>query len=111
MEKIFFALIAIVMGIGIATTIFAKSDKPANELDPQVKEWEVMAEHGDTAAMHRLIEFYDEDSIEYVEVEAVVEPDGTEWTAEQIDSLNAETKMMPSTQSRQPRNRFPRFSR
>lgn len=42
--------------------------------------------------MHRLIEFYDENSVEYVEVEAVMEPDGTEWTAEQVAEANAESK-------------------
>lgn len=90
MKKILLSGIAIVLIASVA--VYAQIGKNRIEGNPQLDKWEKLAERGDTAAMHRLIEFYDENSVEYVEVVAVMEPDGTEWTAEQVAEANAESK-------------------
>ena len=90
MKKFITLSIVIVAVIGI--TIYAQNRESSYPEDKQLKEWEQLAEKGDTAAMHRLIEFYDENSSIYVEVEEVIEVDGYEWTAAEIDSLNTSNK-------------------
>lgn len=85
MKKIIITMIAIVSILSVA--IYAQNGKVSVNDENHVK-LEILAEQGDTAAMHRLIEFYDENSTVYVEVEAVFEPDGSEWTAAKVDSLN-----------------------
>lgn len=90
MKKFITLSIVIVAVIGI--TIYAQNGESSSPEYKQLKEWEQLAEKGDTAAMHRLIEFYDENSSIYVEVEEVIETDGYEWTATEIDSLNTSNK-------------------
>ena len=90
MRKVITLSIVIVAIIGI--TIYAQNRESSYPEDKQLKEWEQLAEKGDTAAIHRLIEFYDENSSIYVEVEEVVEADGTEWGATEVDSLNSTNK-------------------
>ncbi len=90
MKKIIIAVIAIASIAGMA--IYAQKNEKVTIDDKRLIKLESLAEYGDTAAMHRLIEFYDEISSVYVEVEAVIEPDGTEWTAAEVDSLNLENK-------------------
>ena len=90
MKKVITLSIVIVAVIGI--TIYAQNRESSSPADKQLQEWEQLAEKGDTAAMHRLIEFYDENSSNYVEVEEVIETDGYEWTATEIDSLNSANK-------------------
>lgn len=87
MKKVITLSIVIVAVIGI--TIYAQNRESSSPEDKQQKEWEQLAEKGDTAAMHRLIEFYDENSSIYIEVEEVIDPDGYEWTDAEIDSLNS----------------------
>ena len=72
--------------------IYAQRNEKVTIDDERLIKLESLAEQGDTAAMHRLIEFYDENSTVYVEVEDVIEPDGTEWTAEEVDSVNLANK-------------------
>lgn len=86
MKKIIIAIIAIAAIAGVA--FYAHTNETVTDDDERLVNLEILAEQGDTAAMHRLIEFYDENSTVYVEVEEVIEPDGTEWTAAQVDSLN-----------------------
>lgn len=90
MKKIIIAVIAIASIAGMA--IYTQKNEKVTIDDKRLIKLESLAEHGDTAAMHRLIEFYDENSYVYVEVEAVIKPDGTEWTAAEVDSLNLENK-------------------
>lgn len=90
MKKVITLSLVIVAVIGI--TIYAQNCEPSSPAYKQLQEWEQLAEKGDTAAMHRLIEFYDENSSIYVEVEAVIEADGYEWTTAEIDSLNSVNK-------------------
>ena len=90
MKKFIIAVIAIASIAGMA--IYAQKNEKVTIADERLIKLESLAEQGDTAAMHRLIEFYDENSSVYVEVEAVIEPDGTEWTAAEVDSLNLENK-------------------
>lgn len=90
MKKVITLSIVIVAVIGI--TIYAQNRESSSPADKQLQEWEQLAEKGDTAAMHRLIEFYDENSSNYVEEEEVIETDGYEWTAAEIDSLNSANK-------------------
>lgn len=72
--------------------IYAQKGEIVTVDDERLIKLESLAEQGDTAAMHRLIEFYDENSSVYVEVEEVIEPDGTEWSAAEVDSLNLANK-------------------
>lgn len=90
MKKIIFAVIAIA-SIAVMAIYAQKSEKVTVD-DERLIKLELLAEQGDTAAMHRLIEYYDENSSVYVEVEEVIEPDGTEWTAAEVDSLNLANK-------------------
>ena len=90
MKKIIIAVIAIASIAGMA--IYAQKNEKVTIDDERLIKLESLAEQGDTAAIHRLIEFYDENSSVYVEVEEVIEPDGTEWTAAEVDSLNLENK-------------------
>ncbi|MBD5350153.1 MAG: sel1 repeat family protein [Bacteroides sp.] len=88
-----FALIGILILVITCIAMLAHTRKneifKSNEL---IAQWEKLAEKGDTAAMHRLIKFYDENSSIYVEVEEVVEANGTEWDAAEVDSLNNTNK-------------------
>ena len=86
MKKIIIAVIAIASIVGMA--IYAQKNEKVTIDDERLLKLESLAEQGDTAAMHRLIEFYDENSSVYVEVEEFIEPDGTEWSAAEVDSLN-----------------------
>ncbi len=90
MKKIIIAVIAIASIAVMA--IYAQKNEKVTIDDERLIKLESLAEQGDTAAMHRLIEFYDENSAVYVAVEEVVEPDGTEWTATEVDSLNLANK-------------------
>lgn len=88
--KIIIVVIAIASIAGMA--IYAQKNEKVTIDDERLIKLESLAEQGDTAAIHRLIEFYDENSSVYVEVEEVIEPDGSEWTAAEVDSLNLENK-------------------
>lgn len=90
MKKFIIAVIAIASIAGMA--IYAQKNEKVTIDDERLIKLESLAEQGDTAAMHRLIEFYDENLSVYVEVEEVIEPDGTEWSAAEVDSLNLENK-------------------
>lgn len=90
MKKIIIAMIAIASIVCMA--IYAQTSERVTVKDERLIQLESLAEQGDTAAMHRLIEFYDENSSVYVEVEEVIEPDGTEWSAGEVDSLNLANK-------------------
>ena len=90
MKKIIIAVIAIASIAGMA--IYAQKNEKVTIDDERLIKLESLAELGDTASMHRLIEFYDENSSVYVEVEEVIEPDGTEWSAAEVDSLNLANK-------------------
>lgn len=72
-----------------AVAVYAQTELNNTEDSEQLAKWETLAEQGDTAAMHRLIEFYDKNSTIYVEVEEVIDPDGYEWTTAEVDSLNS----------------------
>lgn len=87
MKKILLSGIAIILVASVA--IYAQIGKNRIEGNPQLVKWEKLAEKGDTAAMHRLIEFYDENSVEYVEIEAACDAYGNELDA---DSINSENK-------------------
>lgn len=86
MKKMIITIIVIVSIVSV--TIYAQTDEKVTDGNKEITKWETLAEQGDTAAMHRLIEFYDENSTIYVEVEEVIDPDGYEWTEEEVDSLN-----------------------
>lgn len=90
MKNIIITMIVIASIVSVA--IYAQTDKKITDGNKEIAKWETLAEQGDTAAMHRLIEFYDEKSTIYVEVEEVIEPDGYEWTEEEVDSLNLANK-------------------
>lgn len=91
MKKIIIAVIITITSIAVMA-IYAQKGEIVTVDDERLIKLESLAEQGDTAAMHRLIEFYDENSSVYVEVEEVIEPDGTEWSAAEVDSLNLANK-------------------
>lgn len=95
MKKIIITIIAIVSIVSVA--IYAQTNEELTVDNENIANLETLAQQGDTAAMHRLIEFYDENSTVYVEVEEVIEPDGTEWTAEEVDSANLANKKIMQT--------------
>lgn len=90
MKKFIIAVIAIASIAVMA--IYAQTNENVTVDNEKLIKLESLAEQGDTAAMHRLIEFYDENSSVYVEVEEVIEQDGTEWSAAEVDSLNLANK-------------------
>lgn len=90
MKNFIIAVIAIASIAGMA--IYAQKNEKVTIDDERLIKLESLAEQGDTASMHRLIEFYDENSSVCVEVEEVIEPDGTEWSAAEVDSLNLANK-------------------
>lgn len=90
MKRIIIAVIAIA-SIAVMEIYAQKSEKVTID-DERLLKLESLAEQGDSAALHRLIEFYDENSSVSVEVEEVIEPDGTEWSAAEVDSLNLANK-------------------
>lgn len=87
MKKIIITLIVIASIVSL--TISAQKHGQATYEDEKIAQMVTLAEQGDTAAMHRLIEFYDKNSTIYVEVEEVIDPDGYEWTTAEVDSLNS----------------------
>lgn len=90
MKKIIITMIVIATIVSVA--IYAMTDKKVGDGDDKLVRLEILAGQGDTAAMHRLIEFYDKNSSAYVVVKEVIRVDGTEWTAEKFDSLNLANK-------------------
>ena len=91
MKKIIIIAVIAIASIAVMA-IYAQKNEKVTIDDERLINLEALAEQGDTAAMHRLIEFYDENSSVYVEVEEVIEPDGTEWSAAEVDSLNLANK-------------------
>lgn len=87
MRKI--TITAILVSLITVVAVYAQIGLNNTEDSVQLAKWETLAEQGDTAAMHRLIEFYDKNSTIYVEVEDVIDPDGYEWTTAEVDSLNS----------------------
>ena len=82
MRKLIFGIAGMLILITLAISVFAQTGK--STLDPQLQEWERMAEQGDTAALHRLIRFYDENSYEVVEVEEVVDVEAIEVVEDSV---------------------------
>ena len=70
MNKLIFGIAGVFALLAIAMSLYAETDK-ATTVNPQLQEWERIAELGDTAILHRLIRFYDENSYEVVELEEV----------------------------------------
>lgn len=82
-------LLAVCAGIAVFIPInSATANKAETPESAQVAEWERLAEQGDTAAMHRLIEFYDENSIEYLEVEEALDAYGNPLSVDSINDAN-----------------------
>lgn len=75
MRKIVLALATVILLACVGFVLYAESSKRHVQDDIQLAAWEELAEQGDTAALHRLIEFYDEKSTVCVEVEEEVECD------------------------------------
>lgn len=90
--KIFLAVILV--GAVIAVAFAQKGNDGDITLPDEVKKWETLAEQGDTAALHNLLRYYDENAVIYVEVEAVVSADGEEYPQEVVDSINMANKNM-----------------
>lgn len=82
MKKIIILSIVIIVLIGL--TIYAQNNKSDSPYNKQLLEWERLAEAGDTAAMHRLIEFYDEHSSAYIEIVEAIDPEGDEIPMDSI---------------------------
>lgn len=83
MKKFVLGITGVIAILAIAMSLYAHTGM-ANAVNPQLQEWERMAEQGDTAALHRLIRFYDENSYEVVEVEEVIEVDADDVVTDTI---------------------------
>ena len=83
MKKCVFGIAGVITILAIAVSLYAHTGM-ANAVNPQLQEWERMAEQGDTTALHRLIQFYDENSYEVVEVEEAIEVDAEEVITDSI---------------------------
>jgi len=69
-------LLAVTLIVAAAAVLWAQNTvSHAPELPDEVKEWERLAEKGDTVALHKLLSFYDNNAPVYVEVEEVIEVD------------------------------------
>lgn len=91
MKKVIFMAIAISLITTVA--IYAQSLVKGIPDNPELVKLETLAEQGDTAAMHRLIEFCDENSVEFVEVEEIIELDGNKVPQEEVNKINEENKL------------------
>jgi len=81
--KIFLAIALMVAIIAVA---FAQNgNEDVAKLQNEVKEWEIQAEQGDTAALHKLLRYLDENAVIYVEVEEVISADGEDITDEVLN--------------------------
>lgn len=65
--------IALALCITIIAFAFAQNNSNSVELPDEVREWERLAEMGDTIAMHKLLRFYDDNSPVDIEVVEVIE--------------------------------------
>lgn len=69
--KIFIAFsLAVVV---IATTFARNHDNNSYKLPDEIRNWEKMAENGDTVALHNLLRFYNDNTLVYFEVEEGIE--------------------------------------
>lgn len=91
MKKILLIISAV--AIIAAAVIHAGSKAEAIKVEEQLASWENLAEQGDTAAMHLLIKFYDENSVEYVEVAEIIDCDGEYESQEEVEKQNNENKL------------------
>lgn len=78
--KILISLLALLFITIISFNVLGNNNEDVEtiELPPELLNLEKKAEQGDTAAMHRLLEFYEENSVEYVEVAEALDPYGNE---------------------------------
>ncbi len=66
-------LLAVALIVATAAVLWAQNGKyHALELPDKVKEWERLAEQGDTTALHKLLVFLDDNAPVHVEVEEVI---------------------------------------
>lgn len=85
-------LAAVLTVVAVAVLWAQNKGNKSPELPDEVKEWERLAEQGDTVALHKLLSFYDNNAPVYVEVEEVieVEDESGEWIAA-TDSIKCDT--------------------
>ena len=81
--KIFLAIALMVAIIAVAFAQNGKED--VAKFPNEVNEWEIHAEQGDTAALHKLLRYLDENAVIYVEVEEVISADGEDITDEVLN--------------------------
>lgn len=67
MKKLILAIFIAI--IATASVLYAQSIQKEEELPLEIQEWERLAEKGDTAAMHKLLLFYDDNAPVYLDVE------------------------------------------
>lgn len=76
-------ILAAVLTLAIFVFSWAKPDViTKREFPPEISEWEALAEQGDTTALHKLLRYYDENAVVYLEVEKVLSPEGEDITEE-----------------------------
>lgn len=77
--------IAIVVIAVITVTLYAITynvNRDQVALPKEIQRLELLAERGDTVALHKLLHFYDENSCEIIEIAEAVSPDGEDITYE-----------------------------
>lgn len=86
-------IIAVALVVVIITVAFAQNNKSSvAELPDEVKQWELMAENGDTASLHKLLRFYDENAMEFIEVAEIIDSDGNEVSQAEVEAINEENR-------------------
>lgn len=88
MKKTIIILTASLLITGAFFALTAQSSDKTNEDAKQLAQWEELAQQGDTAAMHRLIEFYDENSTEPLVIEAAYDAYGNKLDVDEINAAN-----------------------
>lgn len=82
-------IIAVALTVAIITVAFAQNN---NSNVAELKQWELMAEKGDTACLHKLLRFYDENAVEFIEVAEIIDSDGKEVSQEEVEAINEENR-------------------
>lgn len=86
-------IISVALVVAIITIAYAQNNNNnVAELSGDVKQWELMAEQGDTACLHKLLRFYDENAMEFIEVAEIIDSDGNEVSQAEVEAINEENR-------------------
>lgn len=84
-KKLLLIILSIFFGIILIWGANYISSRP--QLSPELKALEIQAENGDTVALHKLLNFYDDNSDILIEVIEAIDADGNEIIEEEDNKL------------------------